>query len=603
MQDKISNALVAHPEARSVNPFMVLNELEAGLKHHSLITSDDLRTRYRDLLVVVKEEYENIVKNEVQRAIAADEDALKRLCANYIDNVKAYTQREKVKNKYTGQYEEPDERLMRSIEEKIDIPDSRKDDFRREIMNYIGALVDRRQDVRLQDQRTALQGAGAEVVRRSEGHDQADEPGVERGRCRNAGQDRRGQVTADSELRLRRRECDGRVELRGQHFRARRRQGQLIQNSSARAVNTAVGTGTGRRSGETRMTTRIRRDVTRFREIVRGKIRDNMRKYVTHGEMIGRKGKDLVSIPVPQLDVPHFRYGNNKSGGVGQGDGRAWTADWSRARTRRAKGAAGNQPGATSWKSRSRWTNWPICWATNCNCRGSNPRAARISPKRRRVTTASAARARIRCGTSNAAMSRPCGGRFPPAPTICRNPRVVPIREDMRYRSWTTVNEPQANAVTIYMMDVSGSMTDQQKKIVRTEAFWIDTWLRRQYNGLERRYIIHDAAAKEVDEETFYHTRESGGTRISSAYKVCQELIEREFPVSDWNIYCFQFSDGDNWGEDNKESLRMLADDMLPVCNLFCYGQVESPYGSGDYIQSLRARFGDQPRIPDPVGN
>jgi serine protein kinase len=76
----------------------------------------------------------------VQRAIAADDDALKRLCANYIDNVKAYTQREKVKNKYTGQYEEPDERLMRSIEEKIDIPDSRKDDFRREIMNYIGAL-------------------------------------------------------------------------------------------------------------------------------------------------------------------------------------------------------------------------------------------------------------------------------------------------------------------------------------------------------------------------------------------------------------------------------------------------------------------------------
>jgi serine protein kinase len=140
VQDKISNALVAHHDARSINPFMVMNELESGLKHHSLLTSDELRARYRELLGVVKEEYENIVKNEVQRAIAADEDALKRLCANYIDNVKAYTQREKVKNKFTGQYEEPDERLMRSIEEKIDIPESRKDDFRREIMNYIGAL-------------------------------------------------------------------------------------------------------------------------------------------------------------------------------------------------------------------------------------------------------------------------------------------------------------------------------------------------------------------------------------------------------------------------------------------------------------------------------
>jgi serine protein kinase len=140
VQDKISNALVAHPEAKSINPFMVLNELETGLRHHSLINSEETKQEYRELLNVVKEEYENIVKNEVQRAIAADEEALKRLCGNYIDNVKAYTQKEKVKNRFTGQNEEPDERLMRSIEDKIDIPDSRKDDFRREIMNYIGAL-------------------------------------------------------------------------------------------------------------------------------------------------------------------------------------------------------------------------------------------------------------------------------------------------------------------------------------------------------------------------------------------------------------------------------------------------------------------------------
>lgn len=140
VQDKISNALVAFSDEPNVNPFMVLNELESGLKHHSLITSDELKTQYRQLLNAAKEEYDEIVKNEVQRAIAADEEALARLCANYIDNVKAYTQREKVRNKFTGQPEEPDERLMRSIEEKIEIHESRKDDFRREIMNYIGAL-------------------------------------------------------------------------------------------------------------------------------------------------------------------------------------------------------------------------------------------------------------------------------------------------------------------------------------------------------------------------------------------------------------------------------------------------------------------------------
>jgi serine protein kinase len=141
IQDKLSNALVSHASEGCINPFIVLRELEAGLKHHSLITSEEQRSRYRELLTVVREEYDEIVKNEVQRAITADETAISRLCANYIDNVKAYTQHEKVRNRYTGADEEPDERLMRSIEEKIDIPESRKDDFRREIMNYIAALA------------------------------------------------------------------------------------------------------------------------------------------------------------------------------------------------------------------------------------------------------------------------------------------------------------------------------------------------------------------------------------------------------------------------------------------------------------------------------
>ncbi|MGK0156392.1 MAG: serine protein kinase [Neolewinella sp.] len=139
IQDKMSNVLVR--DMPCINPFMVMNELEEGLDHHSLISDPETKKHYKDLLVVVREEYEEIIKNEVQRAISADEEAIARLCGNYIDNVKAYTQNEKVKNAYTGRDDEPDERLMRSIEEKIEIPDSRKDDFRREIMNYIGALA------------------------------------------------------------------------------------------------------------------------------------------------------------------------------------------------------------------------------------------------------------------------------------------------------------------------------------------------------------------------------------------------------------------------------------------------------------------------------
>ncbi|MCC2679892.1 MAG: serine protein kinase [Pseudobdellovibrio sp.] len=143
IQDKLSNALVMAQQMNrgSVNPFMVMNELESGLKHHSLIASDELKQEYKELLSVVKQEYDEIIKSEVQRAISADESALQRLCGNYIDNIKAYTQKERVRNQFTGADEEPDERLMRAIEEKIEIPESRKDDYRREIMNYIGALA------------------------------------------------------------------------------------------------------------------------------------------------------------------------------------------------------------------------------------------------------------------------------------------------------------------------------------------------------------------------------------------------------------------------------------------------------------------------------
>ncbi|MGZ6290546.1 MAG: PrkA family serine protein kinase [Bdellovibrionota bacterium] len=141
IQDKISNTLVKYGHMGCVNPFMLFNELESGLRHHTLISNEERRREYKEHLSAVKQEYEDIIKNEVQRAISADESAIGNLCANYIDNIKAYTQKEKVRNRYTGQLEQPDERLMRSIEEKIDIPDSRKDDFRREIMNYIGALA------------------------------------------------------------------------------------------------------------------------------------------------------------------------------------------------------------------------------------------------------------------------------------------------------------------------------------------------------------------------------------------------------------------------------------------------------------------------------
>jgi uncharacterized protein len=340
------------------------------------------------------------------------------------------------------------------------------------------------------------------------------------------------------------------------------------------------------------MVMNIERDQSRFKQIVRGKIRENMRKYVSHGEMIGRKGRDLVSIPIPQLDLPHFRYGQNGSGGVGQGDGDVGTPIGG-GDPQAGQGQAGNQPGPHILEVE-------VSLEELAEILGDELELPRIEPKgKKNITQEKSKYTSIRRSgpeslrhfkrTYMEALRR----QISSSTYNTRNPLVVPIRDDKRYRSWDTVLLPEANAVVIYMMDVSGSMTDEQKEIVRIEAFWLDTWLRSQYDGLETRYIIHDAAAKEVDEETFYHTRESGGTRISSAYRVCAELIGNQFPPADWNIYCFQFSDGDNWGEDNQLSFRLLQDEILPHVNLFCYGQVESPYGSGEFLRALREHFGE----------
>lgn len=340
------------------------------------------------------------------------------------------------------------------------------------------------------------------------------------------------------------------------------------------------------------MVMRIDHDRSRFKEIVRGRIRQNLRKYVTHGEMIGRKGRDLVSIPIPQLDVPHFRYGKNGSGGVGQGEGEE--GDQVGGQGQNGSGAAGSDPGGHILEVEVSLDELAAILGDELQLPRIEPKGqANISQEKskynsiRRVGPESLRHFKR---TYVQAMRRQIStGEYSPG-----RPNVVPIREDRRYRSWTTVSEPQANAAVIYMMDVSGSMTDEQKEIVRTEAFWIDTWLKSQYDGVETRYIIHDAVAREVDEHTFYHTRESGGTRISSAYRVAIELMQNNFPVENWNLYCFQFSDGDNWGEDNNQSLNLLREQILPKVNLFCYGQVDSPYGSGEYLKALEGAFGDR---------
>jgi len=334
----------------------------------------------------------------------------------------------------------------------------------------------------------------------------------------------------------------------------------------------------------------IDNDLHRFRKIVKGRIRKDLKRFMSSGEMLGKQGDKVVSIPLPQIQIPKFRYGKNENGGVGQGKGEE------------GEGVPGDGEGKAGNEAGQHVLEVDISLEELAEILADELELPNIEPKGQKEITTARDRytgiaqqgpesLRHTRRTFRQALKRQiASGSYDP-----RNPRIVPVKEDKRYRTWRARTEPQSSAVILYMMDVSGSMGNEQKEIVRLEAFWIDTWLRQQYKNVETRFIIHDAVAKEVDRHTFFHTRESGGTLISSAYKLAMKIIDANYNPNEWNIYPFHFSDGDNWSSsDTKVCMNLLKEQMLPASNMFCYGQVDSEYGSGQFIKDLEARFGEE---------
>ncbi|MBA4028167.1 MAG: hypothetical protein C0475_03345 [Planctomyces sp.] len=333
------------------------------------------------------------------------------------------------------------------------------------------------------------------------------------------------------------------------------------------------------------MINKIEQDHARFRQIVKGRIRRDLKRFIARGEFIGREGKRLVSVPVQDIDLPTLRYGDN-SGGVGAGEGKEGDE------VGPGKGRGGEQEGRHILEV-------DVSLDELADMLGEELALPRIRPKgahhlttvRDRYTgvrPVGPASLRHFKRTYRQALKRQLTtGTYDP-----QNPVVVPIKDDLRFRSWNEVRTPQSNAVIVLMMDVSGSMGDEQKHLVRLHAFWIDTWLRRNYAGVETRYIVHDVSAREVDRATFFSLREDGGTKISSALGVCREVLGAHYPAEDWNIYVFHFSDGDNSSDaDNRVCCEMLAKHLLPIANMFGYCQVKSAYGSGHFYQVLRDAF------------
>ncbi len=352
------------------------------------------------------------------------------------------------------------------------------------------------------------------------------------------------------------------------------------------------------------------KDVDRYKDIMKGKARRELLKFKDPSEFIGRRGGKLVSVPVPGINIPRFTRGTNKSGGggVGQGDGATGTPIGQPQKGDGSK-KAGGDPGGHLQEELV-----PMSRAEIARILKEKLGLPNLKPKGEEnvkkegikwTTTCRVGTELILQETLKNAIIRNAKERG-----VDFDLNTVVIEEvDKVFQSWKIYEKPDCNLAIIYMMDVSGSMTDEQKEEVRKISWYLSTIIQLQFGearaelrnetfsdndfgeGVREVFLVHDAVAKEVSEEEYYSTRESGGTRISSAYKLGKQIIDNRYPLNSWNVYMFHFSDGDNWGEDNSAA-KEIIDALKPEINLFGYIQVESPYGSGEWLKALRSDYG-----------
>jgi hypothetical protein len=155
---------------------------------------------------------------------------------------------------------------------------------------------------------------------------------------------------------------------------------------------------------------------------------------------------------------------------------------------------------------------------------------------------------------------------------LARIPYLDPI--DLRFRNRVRVPVPTSKAVMFCVMDVSGSMDEQRKELSKRFFILLYLFLTRHYEKIDLVFIRHHTQAQEVDEEAFFHARETGGTVVSSALVLMEEIIRARYSPSEWNIYGAQASDGDNWHHDSGRCRELLAEKILPLCRYYAYVQV-----------------------------
>ncbi len=329
-------------------------------------------------------------------------------------------------------------------------------------------------------------------------------------------------------------------------------------------------------------------DQERHKERVKDAIKKNLGSIVSNESIILSNGRKTVKIPMRSLDEYKFRFDYRKRNQVGQGDGNTKVGDVIGREGQQGQGQGSGEAGSSPGQD---------YYEADINI---DEIAALIFEDLHLPYLEEKAKQAVQAKTTKFTEIRRVGvmSNLDKRRTIMENIRRTAReqgqakigkfrKEDMRYKSWEEEFKYESNAVVISMMDVSGSMGEFKKYIARSFYFWMVRFLKTKYDNVKIVFISHHTEAKEVTEEQFFTQGESGGTVVSSAYKLALDIIAERFPPRDWNIYPFHFSDGDNYYSDNDEAVK-LADKLIETCNLFGYGEIGEE-GAASYRRSSGA--------------
>lgn len=307
----------------------------------------------------------------------------------------------------------------------------------------------------------------------------------------------------------------------------------------------------------------------RHREKVKDAIRNNLSDLISDQGIILSDGERKVRIPVRSLDEPHFFYDNTKQSRVGQGEGETGKAIGRADSGQPGQGAGGAGENPGELVSEAEVTLEEVEEAVFADLELPNLEDKRIFQQQAEGMEFNDLRPKGIMGNLDR--------RHTLLEALRRSRKdgqdLVVREEDLRFKTWDTSPRPTLSAVVIAMMDVSGSMGSTEKYISRTFFYWLERFLKSRYDQVELRFLVHHVKAYETTREQFYSIRESGGTVCSSVFQAALDMVHKDYPVDDWNIYPIYVGDGDNLIADN-ERARQLVQQLASKSSLFGYVEV-----------------------------